>query len=213
MKLTLETKTISMIRTILPLFLLLGSCGIIEIKDIPTYSRLLILGAPDIEISNEYYLDMTSSFAKVKLGRSSVAILSLVSIDDGIYTWIGEDDTRIYTANGKIVESLGLDFDVSYKSNWDYPFNLSYYKTNSHIKLENPSAFIYQQSTLKYSHEEIISLEKDYQTKVFIEDFDTARYKWSGQNIYWLSERGRVMKSIQKIHPNLAEIEITFYYK
>ena len=204
---------ISMTRTFLPLILLLSSCSFIEISDIPAYSKEFIFGAPDIEISNEYYLDMPFSFAKVKLGRSGVAIFSLAAIDNGTYAWIGEDGTRIYTRNGKIIQTLGLDHDVSHLTEWDYPFNLSYYIAKSKIQLGNPPALLSQQSTLTFSHEELIGLEKDYLAKVFIEGFNTNRYKWTGQNMYWISERGRVIRSTQKIHPNLGEIEITFYYK
>ena len=202
-----------MTRTILPLILLLSSCSFIEVSDIPEYSKVFIFGAPDIEISNEYYLDMPFSFAKVKLGRSGVVILSLRSIDKGTYSWIGEDGTRIYTRNGKIIQTFGLDHNVSYLTEWNYPFTLSYFKATSEIQLGNPTALLSQQSTLSFSHEELINLEKDYQAKVFIEAFTSNQFKWSEENMYWVSERGRVIKSIQKIHPNLEEIEITFYYK
>ena len=214
MKLTLEIKMISMTKTILPLILLLiSSCSFIEVQDIPAYSKLLIFGAPDIEISNEYYLEMPFSFAKVKLGRSGVAILSLTSIDKGTYSWIGEDGTRIYTRNGKIIQTFGLDHNVSHLTEWNYPFTRSYFKATSEIQLGNPPALLSQQSTLTFSHEELIGLEKEYQAKVFIEAFSSNRFKWSDENIYWVSERGKVIRSIQRIHPNLEDIEITFYYK
>jgi hypothetical protein len=203
-----------MTKTILPLILLLiSSCSFVEIKDIPAYSKLFIFGAPDIVITNEYYLEKPFSFAKVKLGRSGVVILSLRSIDKGTYSWIGEDGTRIYTRNGKIIQTFGLDHNVSYLTEWNYPFTLSYFKATSEIQLGNPTALLSQQSTLSFSHEELINLEKDYQAKVFIEAFTSNQFKWSEENMYWVSERGRVIKSIQKIHPNLEEIEITFYYK
>jgi|TARA_B110000438_G_scaffold303771_1_gene367220 hypothetical protein len=203
-----------MTKTILPLVLLLiSSCSFVEIKDIPAYSKLFIFGAPDIVITNEYYLEKPFSFAKVKLGRSGVVILSLRSIDKGTYSWIGEDGTRIYTRNGKIIQTFGLDHNVSYLTEWNYPFTLSYFKATSEIQLGNPTALLSQQSTLSFSHEELINLEKDYQAKVFIEAFTSNQFKWSEENMYWVSERGRVIKSIQKIHPNLEEIEITFYYK
>lgn len=202
-----------MIRTIFSLFLFLSSCSFIEVQDIPAYSRVVIFGVPDIEVSNEYYKDMPYSFAKIKLGRSKIAILSLLDIHKEVYIWIAEDGTKIYTKNGKIIQTLGLDHDINHLTDWNYLLNLSYYVTYSEIQLSTPRALINQKSILKYSHDETISLERDYQTKVFLENFNTVRYRWADQNTYWVSEEGRVLRSIQKIHPDLGRIEITFFYK
>ena len=91
-----------MIRIFYIIFIFLNSCSLVETKDIPTIARSLILGPPDMVISNEVYENMPYSFAKVKIGRSGAGLMVLSSIEEDIHEWIGPNDEKIFTKNGKI---------------------------------------------------------------------------------------------------------------
>ena len=47
----------------------------------------------------------------------------------------------------------------------------------------------------------------------FVESFSAERYRWIGNNVYWVDLDGRVVRSVQSFHPFEKDIEMTFYYK
>jgi len=202
-----------MIRIFYIIFIFLNSCSLVETKDIPTIARSLILGPPDMVISNEVYENMPYSFAKVKIGRSGAGLMVLLSIEEDIHEWIGPNDEKIFTKNGKIIKTIGLDYNVKILNpNFSFQHcdscNFDYY-----MQLFNPEALITQRANATFLSIEDLEFFKTTPTRLMIENFYTSKFKWNGENKYWFDKDGVAIKTVQEIHPNLGKVEITFFYK
>ena len=195
------------------LLIFLHSCAVVEYKDVPLLAKSIILGAPDREVTLSLYKSMPYSFAKVKIGRSRVDFMVLLSINNNIYEWIGENDERIYTKFGKVIHTSGLDYNTSIINSSDIKINCNACISNYYIQLENPPALLSQTTKNTLLKNENISFLTETSTTSIVEKFQTIKFKWQGKNIYWFNDVDRPIKTIQKIHPNLGEVEITFYYK
>ena len=101
----------------------------------------------DIEITNEFFQTQPYSFAKVNIGRNIVAITVLASIKDDVYLWVSSDNERIYTKNGKIIETFGLKHDIKYLNMEDIHFQrFSAFESSVNntllLELDDPKAVI-----------------------------------------------------------------------
>ena len=87
------------------LALLLTNCSIISYSELIPLAKLAIVGAEDIIIDDNFIRSKQFSFAKVKIGRSAIAIFSLVRIDqNGAFEWISGEGEILTTFNGKIIK-------------------------------------------------------------------------------------------------------------
>ena len=68
------------------------------------------------EVSDEFIESFPYSFAIVTVGRSPEYRLVLVDIEDNTYEWISADYVRIFTKNGRIVKTFGLQHDIEYRN-------------------------------------------------------------------------------------------------
>ena len=193
--------------------ILLSSCSLVEFKDVPTIARSIIYGVPEVEVTKSSYEKMPYSFAKINIGRSASGLMVLLSINDNVYEWVGSNGERIFTKNGKIIRTIGLEYNVNILNPKTDLLNCSECIYQHYIELSNPKALINQKSFFEYSHKESIELIKKINVTVMIENFSTSKFKWTGKNIYWFNDSEQVIKSRQQIHPSLGEIELTFYYK
>lgn len=164
-----------------------------------------LMGYKDIDISDEFIDQQEYSFAKIKIGRSSPVILSLAFIEDGIYEWISADEERVFTFNGKIIRTVGLDHNFSLLSGKNLPeLNLLPLTQSRLVELTNPSAMTIQTAKIYADHNE----------GVIYEEVETSSFDWSYTNTYEVDhDSGLVKKSSQQIHPNLSEFNIEFFYK
>ena len=142
-----------------------------------------------------------------------MATLSLISVNDDIFEWIGSDNERIVTKNGRIIETSGLKHNSKI-------LNLHQVKIEPGIENEllislfEPSATISQSILLIDLGEEILMMEKNYSSRVYQEVFKTNSYRWSGSNYYWFDSKTNLpIKTTTFTHPLLDVIEIEFYYK
>ncbi len=193
--------------------LFLSSCSLVEFKDVPAVARSLIYGPPEIDVTMSSYEKVPYSFAKINIGRSGSGLMILLSINDDVYEWVGSNGEVIFTKNGKIIRTIGLEYDVNILNPKINFLNCGECYSQYFIELSNPKALINQNSFFKNSHKEKLELIKKIDATVMIENFSTSKFKWTGENIYWFDDSGQVIKSNQQIHPSLGEIEITFYYK
>ena len=208
-------KEIGMIFMIKKIFILLtvSSCSVIGFGELPGLIRDTINGR-DIEITNEIFQIQPYSFAKVNIGRNIVAITVLASIKDDVYLWVSSDNERIYTKNGKIIETFGLKHDIKYLNIEDIHFQrFSAFESSVNntllLELDDPKAVI------NYSYEiDELGIDPDFfNTMSYEEKFKSSKLSWNGRNNYWVDTRGRVVKSKQFIHPMMPEISMEFYYK
>jgi len=94
--------------------LFLTSCGNLPITYIQNFSSVnsVVFGFPDYEVTEEIFNEYENSFIKVRFGRGPIAILILAYEEDNVYEWIGADNVRIYTLNGRIVKTAGLNSNI-----------------------------------------------------------------------------------------------------
>ena len=189
----------------------LSSCNNLSYTEVIPLAKLAILGVEDIEIDDNFLSQQKYSFIKVNVGRTGVAILTLASIDDGVFTWVSATGEKLKTYNGKIIKSFDIVYDTHFITFSDFSFNknLERVEYDYNIRLYNPNTLVTQEATLKII--DLSSLEGE--VSYFEEFVLTKGFKWKFVNKYWLDNDGNVIKSIQYLHPKLPKYEINFYYK
>lgn len=189
----------------------LTSCNYVSYSQIVPMVRTAAFGVPDIVIDESYINKKEYSFAKVKLGRAGIAIMTLATIENGVYTWVSSSGEKLQTLNGKIIKISGsiFDFELFGYTNFALVPSKSEFIINGQIMLQSPRAFV--DLTSKVTQ---LDSSDAFSSFYFEERFTTEAFKWSFVNKYWVDiESGRTIKSIQKVHPRQALIEISYYYK
>jgi len=193
--------------------LLLNSCAYLEYREMYDFAKVSIVGVDDIEIDPSYLEDREFSFIKVKLGRSKVATLTLVSVQDNIYEWIGANNERIITMHGRVIATSGLEYNLQILNTAKIGDVVDIEK-NLLISLSEPSAIVSQSITSFTLGEDKLELERTYLSKRYKEVYVTDSYKWAGSNYYWIDPKTNLpLKTISSPHPYLDKLEIEFYYK
>lgn len=193
------------------LLICLSSCNYVSYSEIIPLVKRATFGVEDIEIDSNFLNQQKFSFIKVNIGRTGVAILTLASIKDGVYTWVSATGEKLQTYNGKIIKSFDVIYDSHFITFSNFSLNENF-KTAQYdytIRLFNPNTLITQEAILKT----IDSSELDSEDIYFEEVVYTRGFKWNFVNKYWLNKNGYVTKSIQHLHPKLPKYEIEFYYK
>ena len=111
--------------------------------------------------------------------------------------------------NGKIIKILAAPLILSYIGFNKFSLEPSSSQTISdgQLMLQSPRAFVELTST-------ITQLPNSNDSYHFEELVSTSSFKWSFVNSYWVDpESSLVTKSIQRVHPQQATIEISYYYK
>lgn len=192
-----------MIKKVLLTIFVVNSCSFISYTEILPVIRSVVIGAEDIEINQSYIDSKEYSFAKIKIGRSSIAILSLAYIKDGVFEWVSSSNERIFTFNGKIIKTIGLPHNIDILDTYT---RQGFSSQTVLVALDNPNAtvsqFLTYQSTVTEGNVNVV------EQVIFNElNLDVT-------NTYIIDEsNGRPISSTQKIHPHLPKISINFYYK
>ncbi len=205
----------SMIKLFLILIILTG-CGNLPIAYIQNFSSVnnVIFGFPEYEITNEIYDSYESSFMKIRFGKGPHAILILAYIDNDIYEWVGSDDVRIFTYQGRIIRTIGLphNFEIKKFRNDIIPNTMSSMEL---VNLYNPdlySATINQLFKIKSS--KIKKLENELIVNKIYEDFNISSIGWSGTNLYYQNKDTLRIEAVeQEIHPRLPKVKVEYYIK
>ena len=200
---------------ILFVVLFLTSCGNLPITYIQNFSSVnsVFFGFPDYEVTEEIFNEYENSFIKVRFGRGPHAILILAYAEDNVYEWIGADSVKIYTLNGRIIKTVGLNSNIEILRPSDNIFLTSdVYET---INLFNPDLI---SSTIRRSMNSrkatIKKLGRSIQVNRIKESFDLDLIGWSGVNLYYQNiTTGQIESSEQRIHPRLPTIKIEYYFK
>lgn len=197
-----------------PVILFVSSCAQFTIQDYKSVYQSVFIKNNGFPITQEYIDSKKYSFAKFQIGNREPAILTLVSINRDLYTWISAAGEKITTRHGKIVQTFGLDHDISILDHNE----LTYFKSNSKvlIKLESPTALIEKNISFMASNSKkfAASYKNGQLVRVFEEHFESKKIRWKGVNLYWVdSETNLVLRSRQEIHPYEDTINIEFYYK
>ena len=194
--------------------ILLSSCSVINYGELPGVIKDAVVGV-DIEVTDEFYNSQPYSFAKMKIGKSIVAITILSTVKDDTYLWLTADGERVYTRNGKIITTNGLQYDsevldtvnLGLSSFRDFDPNSDAYKQIL-VQLDNPHAIVKQSLTIKQ-----MGIDNTFfNTMLYKESFTSGKLAWEKDNFYWVDTSGRVIKTEQHIHPSMPKVVIEFFY-
>lgn len=197
------------------ILLMLSSCGNLPITYIQNFSSVnnVVFGFPEYEITQELFDEYDNSFLKIRFGRGPHAILILAYVNDGIYEWVGADNVKIFTLNGRVIKTSGLpnNFEIS------KPFNsfLDTEEVYEAINLYNPDLF---SATLKRSldsrNASIEKLGESIPVNRIKENFIVESIGWNGVNLYYQNIISKEIEySEQRIHPRLPVAKIEYYFK
>lgn len=210
---------VSMIRLILILILTLiplSSCGNLPIAYIQNFSQVnnVIFGFPNYEITKDMYESYDNSFMKIRFGRGPNAILVLAYIEDNVYEWVGSDDVKIFTLNGRIIRTEGLphNYELRNYSDDDFLANSSY----DLINLYNPDLYLakMERAVLKTNRDKIKKMEKDLFVNKIYEKFKVNSIAWTDTNIYYQNiSTSEIERVEQNIHPRLPKVFVEYYLK
>ncbi len=204
----------SMIR-MLSILILLSSCGNLPIAYLQNFSSVnnVVFGFPEYEITEEIYDDFDNSFMKIRFGRGPHAILILAYTKDGVYEWVGADDVKIFTLNGRIIKTSGLP------SNFEIikPLEKVYYPNQvfEGINLFDPDLFSATlERSMKIDTATITKLENAIEVSRIQENFSLDIIGWKGVNTYYQNPSSNLIEaSEQMIHPRLPVAKVEFYFK
>ena len=204
-----------MIRILLILISITG-CGNLPIAYVQNFSEVnnVIFGFPDYEITNEIYENYDNSFMKIRFGRGPHAILILAYINDDVYEWIGSDDVRIFTYNGRIIRTIGLphNFELTNYSKGNFVIDNSSYDL---INLYNPDLFsVKMEKMLQSKESKLDRLGEAIDVYRITERFRIESIGWTGKNIYYQNKETLNIEMLeQDIHPRLPTLKVEYYLK
>ncbi|HCK03494.1 MAG TPA: hypothetical protein DHV86_01850 [Methylophilaceae bacterium] len=205
----------SMIRAAL-ILLLLSSCGNLPITYIQNFSSVnsVVFGFPDQEITQELYDEYEYSFIKVRFGRGPISIMILAYVDDGVYQWSGVDDVTLYTLNGRVIKTTGLqtDFEIPDPKPRSHGEAGTIYES---INLFSPNLYhATLKTSLSQSPKSIVRFGSRVDAVRAHEKASIPIINWKQSNYYFRSlGSDLVEKTEQHIHPRLPVLHIEFYYK
>jgi len=204
-----------MIRIFLILISITG-CGNLPIAYVQNFSEVnnVIFGFPDYEITNEIYENYDNSFMKIRFGRGPHAILILAYINDDVYEWIGSDDVRIFTYNGRIIRTIGLphNFESTNYSKDNFALDNSSYDL---INLYNPDLYsVKMERVLQSKESKLDRLGEVIDIYRITERFRIESIGWTGKNIYYQNKETMNIEMLeQDIHPRLPTLKVEYYLK
>ena len=189
-----------MIKKVLLTIFVVNSCSFISYTEILPVIRPLVIGAEDIEINQSYIDSKEYSFAKIKIGRSSIAILSLAYIKDGVFEWVSSSNERIFTFNGNIIKTIGLPHNIDILDTYAIQ---GFSSQTVLVALDNPNATVSQ--SLAYQST-VIEGQVIVEEQVIFNELNL-----DVTNTYIIDEsNGRPISSTQKVHPYLPVISLDF---
>lgn len=199
-----------MIRYLL-IILFISSCSFMDKQNLLVLKNS-ITGYPQNVVTAELYAQKKFSFVEVSLGRGPSAILSLSSIKKNIYKWQSSDDVAIYTYNGFVLKTEGLEHNI--ETNY-YNLQLDQ-ELIQNINYLNPPLFGIELD-ISILSENKAKLKKgpfDIETKLIHIRKRIPFLKWNKVDKFWINkETDLVEKSWQYIHPDLPKMNLIFYYK
>jgi hypothetical protein len=167
---------------------------------------------PSMDSSKKFFEGFPYSYAIIRIGNSKPARIVLSSISTNIFEWVSADGVKIYTLEGKVIRTLGLERDIDLITE-----RVKFNKTsqqNVFLDLYNPEAINIAgiQSVTIGKEETIFFLEQPIDVLSAQERIFFKAINWTQKSQYYLRD-GQVIKSVQKFHPLMPKIEIQFYFK
>lgn len=177
-----------------------------------------LTGRNNFEITKEMYQKEEYSFIKLRIGRSAPVIMVLAYVNDGVFEWVGADNSKVYTYQGKIIELDGLGNDIKiqhYQSKISSILSSS--SNNYAVDFYNPlllslnvNTEIFKSKNKKSSLKRLSNQEEFFE---IVENMHAPMIRWKAKNYYYFDDAGVIFKTVQYTHPRMPAIDIEFYLK
>jgi hypothetical protein len=161
----------------------------------------------------------------VKRGERPTAIMALAYLESSHHKWVSRDNTMLIMDKGRIIRTIGLSENLLYSSNSDLdplksllhsPIDKT--QTWSHLidqtgdQYGYPIESIFSQASL----DTIQALSLNIEATLYVETLNYKapanylRFNNSWKNYFWYAKSGELIKSIQKVSPLSAPLEMTY---
>lgn len=156
----------------------------------------------------------------MEIGNGNEAIVVLSTANNNHLLWSSASKEFIKTFNGKIIKTTGLENDINIYN----PPNIE----KIFIDLSDGKLELSHKSLINFSKPKTSSMEifysysinktdiivnrlndRNIKTKILIEDINIPLIRFRTQNMYWIDENNKVIKSRQKITPNTGVVKLT----
>ena len=182
--------------------LFLSSCTLFPYDETVTYASGYLFGFEGDIVLEEEYEERKFSFLNLKIGRSPSINMVLAYVDDGRQEWRSNDDLRLFTRDGIIEKSVGLNSDIDVKYE------------NAFISLTNPDL---RQSPLEIELIKEAPITFNYLGEDIEATYKAFRYNVPGigweQTVEVISKDNLPLRTIQQINPLMPKTKIDFYFK
>ena len=184
------------------MLLFLSGCTLFPYEETVTYGSGYLFGFETDIVLEEEYAERQFSFLNLKIGRSPAINMVLAYVDDGREEWRSNDDLRLFTRDGRIEKTLGLNSDIS----------IAY--ENSFISLTNPDlrkslleTELIKEAPIKFNYlgEDIEAVYKAYRYYV-------PSIAWE-QTVEVITKDDVPLRTIQQINPLMPKVRIDYYFK
>ena len=193
------------------ILMIISSCSFSDPENYRA-ARTLILGGERFSVTNSIYDAQQFSFAKVSIGRGNEVLMALKSINSDVFEWISEDGILIYTYQGIIVKTKGLDHDISFANYNSIDLSNSFFSIVNFLDpvlYEIPETFTLVSSGTKNIN--YLESDEEFNYVHFKRKIEILRLETHLEILF--NDRGVPIMSEQKIHPNIGRIRMYFYYK
>ena len=186
------------------------------------FDNLTNLLTPPENIREEIIDKIPYDTMQVSIGRSENTLIVLEEVNGENFKWTSSNLVKIYTKNGFIYRLTGLGNELeNIELDKNHPFaedifeHIDSLSTTSFYTFDNPKLFrLPIKSSIYFLKDEIIEiLGREIKTKVYKESVEQNLINWSFDNLYWIDERGRLVKSIQNISPKHPPIKTLHHNK
>ncbi len=179
-----------------------------KFKDLGATVDNAVFGEKDIQLSEQELRasPYASLYARVDDGRQIHMVLAFAETDPltgkQLLKWMSADRAMIVTLEGRIVKTLALP-DANLAG----------------LTLDSDRASYDWQPGYRYGYTAAISRERiaselvetplqDFKTEHYIETVKFAQLDESIENHYWINKKGRVIKTVQYLGPDMHKIEL-----
>jgi hypothetical protein len=180
--------------------------------------ELFTVFTTDKIIISDYYKTAKFASMKVSYGRTN-AVMVLANNYNGVLQWVSADEIQIFTKNGKIIRTIGLNNDIFITDSPDLSqiilrleANQEKVKESSIISFSDP---LLNGEGIKYTYFYGESFEypllingRIVSGKILYEEIYIKKLLWKRRNKYWIDPNGKVIRSRQFLNPSLDFIEM-----
>ncbi len=207
--------------SIMLLSTILTSCSILDNSRIaPGYSQAYVsiknalFGYEDTGITREMIEEIPYASALLRIGKGPIGLVILESFNESKQTWVSADSAYIVMQNGKIIQTKGLNnnltkltspFDGSNFLKVDDQRSYKYYLSYDEPYLRDLEVDV---KFYKREKESIEILGEEMDLMLVEEEISNSYIGWRVKNSYWVDEDYFVWKSEQYISPRLPKLVI-----